>query len=105
MTMTHSGERRQFLKSAIGATGALAGVPALSSLNRLVSHGRPPAGRGHGGYGPLFPAADHEPLGDRWDRITLFANRQGDTSGSNPPGAGNEGLTFAIWGPWREGAL
>ena len=47
----------------------------------------------------------HHPLGGRWDRITLFANRQGETGGSNPPLAGNEGLTFAIWGPWKEGAL
>jgi secreted PhoX family phosphatase len=48
---------------------------------------------------------NHQPLGGRWDRITLFVNRQGDTGGSNPPVAGNEGLTFAIWGPWKEGAL
>jgi secreted PhoX family phosphatase len=36
---------------------------------------------------------------------TLFVNRQGATSGSNPPSAGSEGMTFAIWGPWKEGAL
>ena len=30
------------------------------------------------------------PLGGRWDRITLFANRQGATGGGNPP-AGDEG--------------
>ena len=47
----------------------------------------------------------HHPLGGRWERITLFANRQGATGGSNPPLAGDEGLTFAIWGPWKEGAL
>jgi secreted PhoX family phosphatase len=45
------------------------------------------------------------PLGGRWDRVTLFVNRQGATSGTNPPAAGNEGLTFAIWGPWNTGAL
>jgi hypothetical protein len=48
---------------------------------------------------------DHKPLGGRWDRVTLFVNRQGNTSGPNPPAAGSEGLTFAIWGPWKEGAL
>jgi secreted PhoX family phosphatase len=47
----------------------------------------------------------HQPLGSREDRITLFVNRQGATSGPNPPSAGNEGMTFAIWGPWRRGAL
>jgi uncharacterized protein len=39
------------------------------------------------------------------DRITLFVNRQGSTAGANPPGGGNEGMTFAIWGPWSNGAL
>jgi secreted PhoX family phosphatase len=48
---------------------------------------------------------NHPPLGGRWDRITLFANRQGSTSGPTPPAPGNEGLTFAIWGPWNRGAL
>src|SRR5687767_182439 len=47
----------------------------------------------------------HRPLGGRWDRITLFVNRQGATSGATPPAAGSEGMTFAIWGPWGEGAL
>jgi hypothetical protein len=47
----------------------------------------------------------HRPLGVRWDRVTLFVNRQGNTSGSNPPTAGNEGMTFAIWGPWKNGVL
>jgi secreted PhoX family phosphatase len=47
----------------------------------------------------------HKPLGSRWDRVTLFVNRQGATSGSNPPLGGNEGMTFAIWGPWQNGAL
>ena len=45
------------------------------------------------------------PVGGRWDRVTLFVNRQGSTSGNNPPSPGNEGMTFAIWGPWKEGAL
>ena len=48
---------------------------------------------------------NNRPLGGRWDRITLFVNRQGATGGSNPPPAGDEGLTFAIWGPWGDGAL
>jgi len=48
---------------------------------------------------------NHRPLGGRWDRITLFVNRQGATGGSNPPAAGQEGMTFAIWGPWGKGAL
>ena len=47
----------------------------------------------------------NRPLGGRSDRITLFVNRQGSTSGSNPPAPGNEGMTFAIWGPWEKGAL
>jgi hypothetical protein len=46
---------------------------------------------------------DNRPLGGRWDRITLFVNRQGVTSGATPPG--EEGMTFAIWGPWKDGAL
>ncbi len=37
--------------------------------------------------------------------VTLFVNRQGATSGPNPPAAGREGMTFAIWGPWKNGAL
>ncbi len=48
---------------------------------------------------------NNRPLGGRWDRVTLFVNRQGSTGGANPPSAGNEGLTFAIWGPWGDGAL
>jgi hypothetical protein len=35
--------------------------------------------------------------------VTLFVNRQGSTSGANPPS--NPGMTFAIWGPWKDGAL
>jgi secreted PhoX family phosphatase len=45
------------------------------------------------------------PLGSRDDRVTLFVNRQGSTAGTNPPTAGDEGMTFAIWGPWSRGAL
>ena len=30
----------------------------------------------------------HKPLGGRWDRVTLFVNRQGATGGANPPPAG-----------------
>lgn len=45
------------------------------------------------------------PLGSRSDRVTLFVNRQGPTRGANPPAAGQEGMTFAIWGPWENGAL
>jgi len=26
-------------------------------------------------------------------------------AGVNPPAAGDEGMTFAIWGPWKDGAL
>lgn len=48
---------------------------------------------------------DHRPLGTWSERITLFVNRQGSTSGLNPPSPGNEGMTFAIWGPWGDGAL
>jgi hypothetical protein len=40
-----------------------------------------------------------------WERVTLFVNRQGSTSGPNPPAPANEGFTFAIWGPWHKGAL
>jgi secreted PhoX family phosphatase len=48
---------------------------------------------------------DNPPLGGHSDRITLFVNRQGATSGPNPPEGGDEGMTFAIWGPWKNGAL
>jgi hypothetical protein len=47
----------------------------------------------------------HPPLGGRWDRITLFVNRQGATNGPTPPASGQQGMTFAIWGPWKDGAL
>ena len=48
---------------------------------------------------------NNRPVGSYNDRITLFVNRQGATAGTNPPAAGDEGLTFAIWGPWGDGAL
>ena len=48
---------------------------------------------------------DNRPLGGRWDRVTLFVNLQGATGGPNPPVAGDEGMTIAIWGPWGDGAL
>jgi secreted PhoX family phosphatase len=47
----------------------------------------------------------HPPLGNWWERITLFVNRQGATRGPTPPAPGAEGMTFAIWGPWHTGAL
>jgi secreted PhoX family phosphatase len=47
----------------------------------------------------------NRPLGSLEDRVTLFVNRQGSTGGSNPPDEGDEGMTFAIWGPWKRGAL
>jgi secreted PhoX family phosphatase len=47
----------------------------------------------------------HRPLLGRRDRITLFVNLFGVSSGPTPPAAGNEGLTLAIWGPWENGAL
>jgi secreted PhoX family phosphatase len=47
----------------------------------------------------------NRPLGGRWDRVTLFVNHMGPTSGPNPPAAGREGMTFGIWGPWQNGAL
>ncbi len=49
---------------------------------------------------------NNPPLGGRWDRVTLFVNRQGSTDGPTPPAqAINQGMTFAIWGPWKDGAL
>lgn len=36
------------------------------------------------------------------DGDTLFVNIQGDT---RTGGAGELGRTFAIWGPWEDGAL
>jgi secreted PhoX family phosphatase len=48
---------------------------------------------------------DRRPFGGYSDRITLFVNRQGPTGGALPPAAGQEGMTFAIWGPWENGAF
>ena len=38
---------------------------------------------------------------------TLFVNFQGSTSPATPPGSDPLalGMTFAIWGPWKRGAL
>jgi secreted PhoX family phosphatase len=48
----------------------------------------------------------HQPLGGRWDRITLFVNHFGVSSGPTPPvDPLDAGMTFAIWGPWGDGAL
>jgi uncharacterized protein len=50
---------------------------------------------------------DFEWAGACWspDGQTLFVNRQGANRGPNPPPAGDEGMTFAIWGPWGAGPL
>jgi secreted PhoX family phosphatase len=49
---------------------------------------------------------NHRPLGGRWDRITLFVNHFGASSGPTPPvNPDDAGMTFAIWGPWKDGAL
>jgi uncharacterized protein len=46
---------------------------------------------------------------DDGGHLTLFVNRQGPTSGVNPPldpdNNDDTGMTFAIWGPWKKGAL
>ena len=47
---------------------------------------------------------NNPPLGGRWDRVTLFVNRHGATAGGTPPSS-DPGMTFAIWGPWGDGAL
>ncbi len=67
--------------------------------------GRRDVRRGRPAWNDRKIRGNHHPLGGRWDRITLFVNRQGATGGTNPPAAGDEGLTFAIWGPWGDGAL
>ena len=41
----------------------------------------------------------------RGRRITLFVNRQGLPVAPTPPAPGNEGMTFAIWVPWKKGAF
>lgn len=46
-----------------------------------------------------FAGATFSPDGE-----TLFVNIQGDTSGPGRPEI-EPGMTFAIWGPWEEGAL
>jgi secreted PhoX family phosphatase len=49
---------------------------------------------------------DNPPLGGRWDRITLFVNLFGTSSGPTPPADETAaGMTVAIWGPWQQGAL
>lgn len=39
------------------------------------------------------------------DGEILFVNTQGSTSSSVPAGPANVGRTYAIWGPWKRGAL
>ena len=46
---------------------------------------------------------NNRPLGGRWDRVTLFVNRQGSHGRRESAAAGDEGMTFAIWGPWETG--
>ena len=54
---------------------------------------------------------NNRPLGGRWDRITLFVNRIGVQTGPLPAEQDVDAqedslaLTFAIWGPWGDGAL
>ena len=54
---------------------------------------------------------NNRPLGGRWDRITLFVNHIGIQTGPLPPEdqvdarEDDLALTFAIWGPWGDGAL
>ena len=47
-----------------------------------------------------FAGATFSPNGQ-----VLFVNIQGQTRGVNPPAPGTEGMTFAIRGPWGNGAL
>ena len=51
-------ERRAFLRNAVTTAGALAGLPAVRSLNLLAASGRRSAPKGMGGYGALAPVAD-----------------------------------------------
>jgi uncharacterized protein len=61
--------------------------------------------------GEIFDLARNDFNGSEWAGAcfspqgrTLFVNIQGETSPlQNPTGA--KGLTFAIWGPWEQGAL
>jgi hypothetical protein len=60
--------------------------------------------------GEIFDFAQNIQTGREWagacfspDGQTLFVNRQGKTS--FPVDAGDEGMTFAIWGPWEDGVL
>jgi secreted PhoX family phosphatase len=39
------------------------------------------------------------------DGETMFVNRQGANRGPNPPAGNDQGMTFAIWGPWLSGPL
>lgn len=47
-----------------------------------------------------WAGATFSPLGK-----TLFVNIQGKTRGAQEPEIGFTGMTFAIWGPWKKGAL
>jgi secreted PhoX family phosphatase len=60
--------------------------------------------------GAIFDFARNEQNDREWagacfspDGETLYVNRQGATSFPMPPG--DEGMTFAIWGPWEAGPL
>ena len=109
---------------------ALGGL--VHSLFVDLRHGSAP--RGLGDYGPLSPAGSELALPEGFayrvigregalmtggaptprahdgmaafglspDGRVLFVNLQGDTA---PGGPGNPGMTFAIWGPWEDGAL
>jgi secreted PhoX family phosphatase len=52
---------------------------------------------------------EHEDEKDDGGHLTLFVNRQGPTSRVNPPpdpeNRDDTGMTLAIWGPWKKGAL
>jgi secreted PhoX family phosphatase len=61
--------------------------------------------------GEVFNIAKNTLNGREWagatfspDGRTLFANIQGPTGGT-PQGGAGDGMTLAIWGPWRRGAL
>jgi hypothetical protein len=77
--------RRDFLRRATRVAGATALAPSLQGLVACATTSGAPgargapaprrAGRGEGGYGPIQPAG------------------------------ASRGMTFAIWGPWQDGAL